>query len=80
MRAHRSRGSRGFRVFCEVVDAKRDATILTYHEGKSLSSAAPGETMKLELQTTEPIRSIDLTDSQARLTLALYSVRNRAVG
>jgi hypothetical protein len=35
--------SRGFRVFCEVVDAKRDATILTYHEGKSLSSAAPGE-------------------------------------
>ena len=50
------RFSRGFRVFCEVVDAKRDATILTYRESKTLSPAGRREIMQLELETTEPIR------------------------
>lgn len=50
------RFSRGFRVFCEVVDAKRDATILTYRESKTLPPAGRREIMQLELQTTEPIR------------------------
>jgi TetR/AcrR family transcriptional regulator, cholesterol catabolism regulator len=50
------RFSRGFRAFCAVVDAKRDATILTYRESKTLSPAGRREIMELELQTTEPIR------------------------
>ena len=50
------RFSRGFRVFCEVVDAKRDATILTYRESKTLSPEGRRQIMHLELQTTEPIR------------------------
>ena len=50
------RFSTGFRVFCEVVDAKRDATILTYRESKTLSPAGRREIMRLELETTEPIR------------------------
>jgi AcrR family transcriptional regulator len=50
------RFSTGFRVFCQVVDAKRDATILTYRESKTLSPAGRRELMRLELETTEPIR------------------------
>jgi AcrR family transcriptional regulator len=33
------RFSRGFRAFCEIVDAKRGATILTYRESMTLSPA-----------------------------------------
>jgi AcrR family transcriptional regulator len=51
-----ARLSVGFRIFCEVVDAKRDATILTYRESKTLDVKGRRQIKDLELQTTEPIR------------------------
>ncbi|MBB3036252.1 TetR/AcrR family transcriptional regulator [Hoyosella altamirensis] len=48
--------SNGFRVFCQVVDAKRAATVLTYRESKTLTPEGLEQIKHLELETTEPIR------------------------
>jgi AcrR family transcriptional regulator len=46
----------GIRAFCEIIDAKRDATTLTYRESKTLTAEGKRMIKDLEIQTTEPIR------------------------
>lgn len=48
----------GFRICCQVVDAKRDAVNLTYRESRTLSSPGLEQIKQLELQTAEPIRAV----------------------
>ena len=47
-----------FRICCQVVDAKRAATNLTYRESKTLTAEGLAQIKDLELQTTEPIRQV----------------------
>ena len=51
-----ARLSSGMRAFCEIVDSKRDATVLAYRESLTLSTAGRDQIKFLEIQTTEPIR------------------------
>lgn len=51
-----SRLSSGMRAFCEIVDSKRDATVLAYRESLTLSAEGREQIKFLEIQTTEPIR------------------------
>jgi len=46
----------GFRICCQVVDAKRHAVNLTYRESHTLSPAGLERIKQLELETVEPIR------------------------
>lgn len=45
-----------FRAYCEVIEAHRHATVLTYRESKSLSPEGRAKIMELEVQTGEPLR------------------------
>lgn len=45
-----------FRSFCEVIDERRHAAVLTYRETKSLDEAGRARIMELEVQTSEPLR------------------------
>lgn len=45
-----------FRAYCEVIEAHRHATVLTYRESKSLSPEGRAKIMELEVQTSEPLR------------------------
>ncbi len=45
-----------FRAYCEVIEAHRHATVLTYRESKSLSPEGRARIMELEVQTSEPLR------------------------
>lgn len=47
-----------FRICCQVVDAKREATNLTYWESKTLTPEGLAQIKDLEVQTTEPIRAV----------------------
>lgn len=47
-----------FRAYCEVIDTQRHAAVLTYRESKSLSDAGRARIKELEVQTSEPLRSI----------------------
>ena len=47
-----------FRAYCEVIDARRHAAVLTYRESKSLSAAGRQTIKKLEVQTSEPLRQV----------------------
>lgn len=47
-----------FRICCQVVDAKREATNLTYRESKTLTVEGLAQIKDLEIQTTEPIRAV----------------------
>lgn len=44
------------RSFCEIIDSKRDATVLSYRESLTLSREGRDQIKFLEIQTTEPIR------------------------
>lgn len=46
----------GFRVYCEVVESKRDATVLAYRESKTLPPEGLAHIKRLELESTEPFR------------------------
>lgn len=48
----------GFRICCQVVDAKRDAVNLTYRESRTLSADGLERIKQLELETAEPIRLV----------------------
>lgn len=47
-----------FRAYCEVIEAHRHATVLTYRESKSLSPEGRAKIMELEVQTSEPLREV----------------------
>ena len=47
-----------FRSYCEVIDARRHAAVLTYRESKSLSTEGREKIKRLEVQTSEPLRRV----------------------
>jgi AcrR family transcriptional regulator len=47
-----------FRSYCEVIDEHRHAAVLTYRETKSLSAEGRQRIKELEVQTSEPLRSL----------------------
>ena len=46
-----------FRSYCEVIDERRHAAVLTYRETKSLDEAGRARIKDLEVQTSEPLRA-----------------------
>lgn len=46
-----------FRAHCEVIDAHRHAAVLTYRESRTLSPEARNKIKKMEIDTSEPLRS-----------------------
>ena len=46
-----------FRSYCEVIDERRHAAVLTYRETKSLDDAGRARIKDLEVQTSEPLRT-----------------------
>lgn len=46
-----------FRSYCEVIDERRHAAVLTYRETKSLDDAGRARIKDLEVQTSEPLRA-----------------------
>lgn len=46
-----------FRSYCEVIDARRHAAVLTYRETKSLDDAGRARIKDLEVRTSEPLRA-----------------------
>jgi AcrR family transcriptional regulator len=46
-----------FRCYCEVIDERRHAAVLTYRETKSLDDAGRARIKDLEIQTSEPLRA-----------------------
>ncbi len=46
----------GYRTLVEVIDAKPEATVLSYRESMTLSRAGRDELKKLEVETAEPFR------------------------
>lgn len=46
-----------FRSYCEVIDERRHAAVLTYRETKSLDEAGRARIKELEVQTSEPLRA-----------------------
>ncbi len=51
-----NRLAEGFRVFCEIIDAKPDATVLAYRESKTLGRPGRRRIKDLEITTSAPIR------------------------
>ncbi|MGH3261323.1 MAG: TetR/AcrR family transcriptional regulator, partial [Trebonia sp.] len=47
-----------FRAYCAVIDTHRHAAVLTYREGKSLSADGREKLKRLEVETSEPLRTI----------------------
>lgn len=47
-----------FRAYCEVIDERRHAAVLTYRETKSLSPQTRRRLKDLELSTSEPLRRL----------------------
>lgn len=47
-----------FRAYCEVIDSHRHAAVLTYREGKHLTEAGVERIKRLEVETSEPLRSV----------------------
>lgn len=47
-----------FRAYCEVIDSHRHAAVLTYREGKHLTDAGVEKIKRLEVETSEPLRSV----------------------
>ncbi|MFC9833693.1 TetR/AcrR family transcriptional regulator [Rhodococcus sp. NPDC127530] len=47
-----------FRSFCEVIDERRHAAVLTYRETKSLDEIGRARIKDLEVQTSEPLRVV----------------------
>lgn len=47
-----------FRAYCEVIDSHRHAAVLTYREGKHLTDAGVEKIKRLEVETSQPLRSI----------------------
>lgn len=47
-----------FRSYCEVIDERRHAAVLTYRETKSLDEAGRSRIKDLEVQTSEPLRAV----------------------
>ncbi|HHU09276.1 MAG TPA: TetR family transcriptional regulator [Intrasporangiaceae bacterium] len=46
----------GFAAFCEVIDSRREATLLAYRESQTLSPAGRATIIRMEEETTEPFR------------------------
>ena len=46
-----------FRSYCEVIDERRHAAVLTYRETKSLDDTGRARIKDLEVQTSEPLRA-----------------------
>lgn len=46
----------GFAAFCEVIDTRREATLLAYRESQTLSPTARATVIRMEEETTEPFR------------------------
>ena len=46
-----------FRCFCEVIDAKPHAVVLSYRESKSLTPEGRERIKQLEVSTSEPLRA-----------------------
>lgn len=46
-----------FRAYCEVIDSHRHAAVLTYRESKSLSDEGLETIKRLEVETSEPLRT-----------------------
>lgn len=46
-----------FRSYCEVIDERRHAAVLTYRESKSLDEEGRARIKELEVQTSEPLRA-----------------------
>lgn len=47
-----------FRAYCEVIDQRRHAAVLTYRESKGLTAKGLRTIKELELATSEPLRQI----------------------
>lgn len=47
-----------FRSYCEVIDARRHAAVLTYRESKSLTVDRRQKIKELEVETSEPLRRL----------------------
>lgn len=46
-----------FRSYCEIIDERRHAAVLTYRESKSLDDEGRARIKELEVQTSEPLRA-----------------------
>lgn len=46
-----------FRCYCEIIDERRHAAVLTYRETKSLDETGRARIKELEVQTSEPLRA-----------------------
>jgi AcrR family transcriptional regulator len=47
-----------FRAYCEVIDERRHAAVLTYRESKTLSEEGREKIKALEVATSEPLREV----------------------
>jgi len=47
-----------FRAYCEVIDSHRHAAVLTHRESKSLSDEGLETIKRLEVETSEPLRTV----------------------
>ncbi|MFZ1287461.1 MAG: TetR/AcrR family transcriptional regulator [Candidatus Phosphoribacter sp.] len=47
----------GFRRFCEIIDGKREATVLAYRESQTLDGAGRAEIIRMERETIDPFRA-----------------------
>lgn len=56
-----------FRCYCEVINERRHAAVLTYRETKSLDDAGRARIKDLEVQTSEPLRVALLRGVEAGL-------------
>lgn len=46
----------GFGTFCEIIDGRREATLLAYRESQTLTESGRVTIMRLEQETIEPLR------------------------
>ena len=46
----------GFAAFCEVIDSRREGTLLAYRESQTLSPSGRATIIRMEEETTEPFR------------------------
>lgn len=56
-----------FRSYCDVIDERRHAAVLTYRETKNLDDTGRARIKDLEVQTSEPLRSVIREGVQAGL-------------
>jgi AcrR family transcriptional regulator len=51
-----ARLAQGFRRLCEIIDGKREATLLAYRESQTLDADGRAQLIRLETETIDPFR------------------------